>query len=242
MPGQAFSKAFAVDSWENHILFTGESSRFFRSFGDRIICCLAGTETMPPAVKESDMGGQSRAHKEKRERKVDGSKKNRAGEMEEESRKLEDGDAVFWASEDCPADLREFNLEDILAFESVGSGDSPFEEVRQHGMRLPNPEDLDWQQGAAKADGITLALADLQILLVGLEGMSARQFYWTLWRISLWERHTIKTPNRNAMDAASLLRRNQKAPRRITRHRRKNTKSLPALRFKPSSSRESEKR
>jgi hypothetical protein len=192
---------------------------------------------MPPAVKEGDMGGQSRAHKEKRERKAAASKKNRAGEMEKEARQLEDGDAVFWTSEDCPADLRDFNLEDIPAFEPVRSRNSLFERVQQHGVPLANPEDLGGQQGAAKAGGITLALADLQILLVGFEGMSARQFFWTLWHLGLRERYAINTPNRNAIDAASLLRRDQKAPHRTTRHCRKN-----ALRLKAGSSRERERR
>jgi hypothetical protein len=100
---------------------------------------------------------------------------------------MKDGDVVFGASEDCPSALRESNLEDILAFESVGSGTSLFDGLQQHGIDLPHPERLDEEQSTSKVEQVLHALLELQIILIGYEHMSARQFYWTLWNQTLWE-------------------------------------------------------
>jgi hypothetical protein len=42
--------------------------------------------------------------------------------LEDELNELAGGDALFWASSEYPADMRESDLEDILEFESIGSG------------------------------------------------------------------------------------------------------------------------
>jgi hypothetical protein len=123
----------------------------------------------------------------------------RTRELEEELRQLKNGDARFWGSEQCPADLRVSNLEDILAFESVESGISLFEGFQQHGIDLPNPATLNEQQSAAKAGEIILALEELQILLIGFEEMSARQFYRTLWHTTLWEGCYVKKRDPRAL-------------------------------------------
>ena len=137
------------------------------------------------------MGRKSREHREKRA--------ERAAQLEEELRRLKDGDAVFWTSQNCPAELRESNLEDILAFESVESGTSLFQGLQEHGIELPNPEKLDERQSAAKVEQVVNALLELQIILIGFEHMSARQFYWTLWNQTLWEGCYVKKQNPGAL-------------------------------------------
>jgi hypothetical protein len=75
-----------------------------------------------PAGKRSAMGRQSREHPENRKRlkgscdsdNADPERMNRIAELEQELNSLAGGDAVFWASPDCPPDVRESNLEDIL--------------------------------------------------------------------------------------------------------------------------------
>ena len=146
------------------------------------------------------MGRQSREHKERRERRLNEKFRcsakegqagqnppDRAGELEEELKHLSDGDAVFWTSPSCPSDVRESNLEDVLAFESVESGTSMFAGLEEHGVTLPRPEELDERQSAEKSIEVLRALAELRIFLVGFEGMGACEFYSRLWHQTLWE-------------------------------------------------------
>lgn len=107
--------------------------------------------------------------------------------MEEELNRLMDGDTVFWTSKDCPPEIEETNLEDIIAFESVGTGTSLFDGLQQHGLDLPHPDKLDESQCEEKIAQIVPALRELRIILIGFEDMSAREFYSTLWNQTLWE-------------------------------------------------------
>lgn len=122
-----------------------------------------------------------------------------ASKLEEELKSLADGDAVFWTSGNCPAEIRRSNLEDILAFESVGSGTSLFEGLQEHGLELPPPEKLDERQSAEKVTEVLQALASLRIFLIGIEDMTPRQFYSTLWNQTLWEGCYIEKRNPGAL-------------------------------------------
>jgi hypothetical protein len=153
------------------------------------------------------MGRKSREHRERREEKERGSESDRAQQLEEELTRLADGDAFFWASKDCPVDLRESNLEDILAFESVGSGTSLFLGLQEHGMDLPNPEELNEQQSVAKVQEVLHALLELQIILVGFDDMSARKLYSTLWNETLWEGCYVKKRHPGAMTVIDVSHR-----------------------------------
>ena len=143
------------------------------------------------------MGRKSREHRERREIR-NGMVTDKAARLEEELRHLKDGDAVFRTSKDCPAELRESNLEDILAFEDVESGISLFEGLEEHGINLPNPEKLNEKQSTGKIREVLHALMELQVVLIGYEGMSARQFYRTLWNQTLWEGCYVKKRNPGA--------------------------------------------
>jgi hypothetical protein len=118
---------------------------------------------------------------------IDPEQADRIKKLQENLRDLADGDASFNPSPLCPADLQEINLEDILAFESVGTGISLFEGMQIHGMDLPPPEKLNEIQSRRKVMEVLQALAELQIFLVGFDGMSSREFYRTLWEQTLWE-------------------------------------------------------
>jgi len=137
------------------------------------------TASIMPPEKGGEMGRQSREHREKRGRK--------AQELEEELRQLADGDAEFWTSKDLPLDTWKTNLEDILAFESVGSGTSLFDGLQEHGLDLPRPETLDERQSAKKVEEVMRALLELQVILIGFNDMSARELYTKLWNETLWE-------------------------------------------------------
>lgn len=113
--------------------------------------------------------------------------RDRAAELEAELKDMADGDFVSWNSPHCSDEVRISNLEDILAFESVGSGPSLFEGLQQHGVDLPRPETLDERQSAEKVMEVMQALAGLRIFLIGIERMSPREAYSTLWNETLWE-------------------------------------------------------
>lgn len=133
------------------------------------------------------MGRKSREHRENREKRAAALELSRIHELEEELRHLTDGDAVFWSASHCPPEIHRAGLEDVLAFESVESGVSLFEGLQDHGIDLPRPETLDAPQSVEKIRQILVALAELQVYLIGFEHMSPRQFYWTLWNETLWE-------------------------------------------------------
>jgi len=148
------------------------------------------------------MGRQSREHRERRERGAsnefvcagggDPKRAERIGELRHQISELADGDAVFGVSPGCPVDVQESSLEDILAFESVGSGISLFEGLQRHGVDLPPPQELDELQSAHKAMEVMRALEGLRIFLIGFEGMTACEFYSTLWNQTLWEGCYVK--------------------------------------------------
>jgi hypothetical protein len=160
----------------------------------------------------SAMGRRSREHRERREKLALDARKGsgangtpdpkhatRADELEEDLKCLVDGEAVFWTSPGCPEQLRESYLEDIVAFESVGSGTSLFMGLQENGMDLPPPEKLDEQQSAEKAIEVVHALADLRVFLIGYEDMTAGEFYSTLWKQTLWEGCYVEKQTPGAM-------------------------------------------
>jgi hypothetical protein len=150
--------------------------------------------------ERSAMGRKSRERRERRERQFrdaarssaqeamsDPSLSARAAELEDQLTRLADGDAAFWASPNLPDSIRISHLEDILAFESVGSATSLFRGLQEHGVDLPPPDRLNEGQSARKAMEVMRALARLRVYLVGFECMTPREFYFTLYNQTLWE-------------------------------------------------------
>ena len=124
--------------------------------------------------------------------RVDPEQAGRIKKLQEDLNNLCGGDAIFKTSSACPADVQEAGLEDILAFESIGSGISLFEGLQRHGLDLPSPEKLDELQSQRKVMEVLNALADLRIFLIGFDEMNGREFYRTLWNQTLWEGCYVK--------------------------------------------------
>jgi hypothetical protein len=112
--------------------------------------------------------------------------------LEEELRRMCGGDADCWTAHDCPEDLWEAHLEDVLAFENVGVGLSLFEGLEMHGLKLPRPETLNEKQSRKKVFEIMQALLGLQVMLAGFEHLSGRQLYRTLFEDTLWDGCYVK--------------------------------------------------
>lgn len=116
------------------------------------------------------------------------------------------GQVLFGASPALPADVQEADLEDVLAFESVGKGVSLFEGLRKHGLDLPHPDKLNEKQSRRKSIEVLNALADLRIFLTGIEGMSGGKLYRTLWEQTLWEGCYVRKRNPAAITMIDVSR------------------------------------
>lgn len=162
------------------------------------------------------MGNKTRDGKEGRTgpHRSGGEKGSEAGEndssaiarLEDELRRVTDGEAVFWISDDCPEEVKRSYLEDVIAFESVESGTSLFEGLEENGLKLPPPDRLDERQSAEKVMEIFEALAGLRIFLVGFEEMTAGELYRRLWHETLWEACYVKKRDPRALTIIDVSR------------------------------------
>ncbi len=141
---------------------------------------------------------------------ADSKQSERIKKLEEELNNLAGGDAIFRPPPNCPADVWESHLEDILEFESVGSKISLFEGLQLRGLDLPPPEQMDERQSLKKVIEVLYALEDLQIFLIGFQEMTPRDFYSTLYNRTLWEGCYTKKRNPNAI---TLIDVSHKMPR-----------------------------
>lgn len=105
------------------------------------------------------------------------------------------GEAGAAASLKFPDGMDEADLEDILEFESVGSGISLFEGLEMNGTELPPPDKLNEFQSQRKVMEIFRALEKLRIFLIGFEDMTGRELYSLLWHQTLWEGCYVKKRN-----------------------------------------------
>jgi hypothetical protein len=117
---------------------------------------------------------------------------SRIEKLRNKLRTLSKEEPIFKASPGVRDDLMETDLEDIIAFESVGSGMSLFEGLQQHGMELPHPDKLNEFLSGRKAMEIFRALEKLRIFLIGFGDMTARELYSMLWHETLWEGCYVK--------------------------------------------------
>ncbi len=119
--------------------------------------------------------------------------------LEEQLSRLSDGDFEGSYSPSCSDDVREAHLQDILAFESVGSAPSLFEGLEEHGLELPRPEQLDEEQSADKVLEIMDALSRQRVFLIGTDHLTARELYSKLFNQTLWEGCYIKRKHPDSM-------------------------------------------
>jgi hypothetical protein len=169
-----------------HNLFPGFNfyDKYFGSFWDFVILYGEGLKFIG---KGNIMKCRGKECGDICKRTTTGTRNSRIHELEEELRRLSNGNVVFRMINGCPPALRRAGLEDALAFESIESGISLFDGLQAHGLELPRPEVLDERQCAKKVEEIVFALLELHIVIIGFEGMSARKFYKTLWKETLWE-------------------------------------------------------
>jgi hypothetical protein len=118
--------------------------------------------------------------------------------MENQLKDLDASTESHWSG-DLPADVKESNLEDILAFESVGSGPSLFEGLQERGIELPPPDQLNEPQCIQKVKEILHALSRIRVILVGFSHMSPVELYRTLWHQTLWEGCYVEKRNPGAV-------------------------------------------
>jgi hypothetical protein len=116
-----------------------------------------------------------------------GGKVDRITRLEEKLGQVVDRDCYSEWSPDCPAELRESHLQDILAFESIQSGPSLFQGLQERGLELPHPKELNERQSAEKVGEILMALIHIQVFVVGLDQMTPGEAYSKLWHETLWE-------------------------------------------------------
>ncbi len=141
------------------------------------------------------MGRRARALRERREERE---RSNRIKALESKLQSVAGGEAVFKPHPDLSPETREMDLEDILAFESVGSGPSLFQGLREHGMEMPEPGKLSVRECAAKVAEIVSALARIRVFLVGFMHMHPEEVYAKLWNETLWEACYMEKRNPNA--------------------------------------------
>jgi hypothetical protein len=130
---------------------------------------------------------------------IDPKQHRRIAKLQEELNAISGGESIFKVSPECPPDLLESGLEDIVAFESVGSGTSLFEGLQMHGMELPRPDRLNEAQSAKKVMEVLSALAELQIFLIGFDNMNPCELYSTLFSQTLWEGCYVKKRHPGAL-------------------------------------------
>lgn len=148
------------------------------------------------------MGRKSREKKERKEARASMTDEERQpiiDGLEKRLMDMADGEAAFSTSPTLPPVDRQTYLEDVLAFESVGSGPSLFEGLEAHGVSLPRPETLNEKQCLKKLRKIVKALAKVRVFLIGFEHLSPSEFYETLWNETLWEGCYIEKRHPGAM-------------------------------------------
>jgi len=142
---------------------------------------------------------EKRGRKEARAEMTDAERQVVIDGIEERLIEMADGDLSSWTSPAFPAPDRQTYLEDVLAFEAVGSGPSLFEGLEAHGVSLPRPENLDEKQSLDKLREIVEALASVRIFLIGFEHLTPCEFYTTLWNETLWEGCYVEKRHPGAM-------------------------------------------
>jgi hypothetical protein len=151
--------------------------------------------------------------REKRERREGGTttdqeRLERIGEIERELNRLADGEYTSGkVSPNLSLEDRQNYLENILAFESVGSGPSLFEGLEANGVRLPRPEQLSDRQCIRKVTKIMKGLSKIGVFLMGFEHLNPRELYTTLFHQTLWEGCYVKRRHPGSVTFIDVSRR-----------------------------------
>ena len=105
-------------------------------------------------------------------------------------------EVLHGVSPDCPPDVEEMFLEQVLAFEQIGA--TPlFEQLVAAGVALPAPGQIADKTLAAKLDQMFAALAGLGVYVQSTDHLSDRELYELLWRETLRVPETTVPENPN---------------------------------------------
>jgi hypothetical protein len=158
---------------------------------------LAQTHPVPVLLlRRILMGRRSRELQERREK---AGRSLRIEELESQLQDLAGGEAVFKPAPGLSPEAREMELEDILAFESIGSGPSLFQGLQERGVDLPPPENLSERECLGKISEIVSALSRIRVFLLGFHHLPPAELYSTLWNETLWEACYVEKRNPNAL-------------------------------------------
>lgn len=103
------------------------------------------------------------------------------------------GMSSFHMSDDCPPDLHEQFLRNVLDYESAPVS-SHFQQLIEAGIDLPAPDSLDDAALHAKLWEVINALASREVFLSRTDHMSDRQLYEHLWTDTLREEGHMMPP------------------------------------------------
>lgn len=104
------------------------------------------------------------------------------------------GGGSFHISEDCPPELHEQFLENVLAYESAPVS-TPFERLTREQVALPRPEALDDAALHTALWNVIRALADRNVFLYHTNHLSDRELYEHLWHEGLHEAGPVTGKN-----------------------------------------------
>lgn len=110
----------------------------------------------------------------------------RINELRARAEELAGGEMSHWQAPDCPPELAEQFLKNVVEFESAGDT-THFKLLQARGIELPAPKDLSDAQIKAKLDEIIHALAELNTFVCSTDHLSDRALYDVLWTDVLHE-------------------------------------------------------
>lgn len=114
------------------------------------------------------------------------------------------GMSSFHVSEDCPPDIHEQFLRNVLDYESAPVS-SHFQQLIEAGIELPAPDRLDDAALHAKLWEVINALAAREVFLSRTDHMSDRQLYEHLWTDTLREEGPMMPPGSGWMCDLDML-------------------------------------
>jgi hypothetical protein len=118
----------------------------------------------------------------------------RINELTERVKELGDGAETLHVSDDCPPEVHEQFLRQIIAYET-GPFISHFERLERDGVALPHPETLDDAELTSKLWEVINALAAQRTYLYHTDHLSDRELYEELWHAVLREEMPLVPPS-----------------------------------------------
>ena len=122
----------------------------------------------------------------------DAARQERLKELREKVKKFQPVET--YVSPDCPPEIEEKFLQQVLAFEEADPV-SPFEELAKSGVKLPSPQELDDVELHLKLWEVIRAMTLLGCYLHSTDHLSDRELYERLWTGLLREPTTLVPDN-----------------------------------------------